>query len=226
MLEVHESAPELLDRLVRIYEAAGGAVAHREPEHAVALLRFPACACCRQGQVIPSIERQGYLYLPPSTYSSEGERYQFLVPEDRLDGRLREHLPAADEVVRLGVESLASAGFEGEFLVPVGSLLDRLSPRQREAMLLAVLRGYYRIPRAITTGDLATLLRISRPAYDALLRKAENKLIGAFFPYLASHASGGTGALAAEGASAAGVDRPRASRVGRRAPGALPLRRS
>ncbi|TNA16087.1 hypothetical protein EMF73_33795, partial [Klebsiella pneumoniae] len=64
-----------------------------------------------------------------------------------------------------------------------------LTPRQRQAIVLAFARGYYRIPHAVTTGELAQALEISREAFDALLRKAENKLLAALFPYLAAQSA-------------------------------------
>ena len=134
--------------------------------------------------MIPTIESQGHLYLPPSSYSSEGETYQFLVPEERLDAHLLEKLPRSVHVGRTGTEPLTSLGCEGGFLVPVSILLRDLTDRQRRAIVTAILRGYYRIPRRVKTEELAQTFGISRPAFEALLRKAENKLVAALFPYL------------------------------------------
>ena len=191
MLEVHARDPEEVDRIVRAYTAAGGRVMHRDPGANAALVRFPTCACCRAGQVIPSIEHQRYLYLPPSSYSAVGERYQFLVPEERFDPRLGERLPRGVEIVGVGTRPLSSLGFEGAYLVPIGSLVEQLTPRQRDAIVTATLRGYYRIPRAITTAELARTFQVSRPAFESLLRKAENKLVTALFPYLTGPAPSG-----------------------------------
>jgi predicted DNA binding protein len=183
-LEVHSLDAEELRRLVRDYEAIGGTVIYREPDQSAALVRFASCACCASGRVIPSIESQGYLYLPPSAYSSEGESYQFLVEEERIAGRLLKSLPSDVETLRVGTKPLSALDFESGFLVPVGSLFRSLTPRQRQALLIGILRGYYRIPRAVMTEELARSLGISRPAFEALLRKAENKLVTTLFPYL------------------------------------------
>lgn len=184
ILEVHAEAPSELGALVKEYTAVGGEVLYRDREGSAALVRFEQCACCRSARVIPTIEAQGYLYLPPSTYSTDGETYQFLVPEERLDAHLLERLPPSVRVVRTGTEPLTSLEFEGGFLVPVGVLLRDLTDRQRRAIVTAILRGYYRIPRRVKTEELARSFGISRPAFEALLRKAENKLVAALFPYL------------------------------------------
>ncbi len=184
MLEVHGLDAEELGRLLQEYERIGGTVIYREPDRSAVLVRFASCACCTSGRVIPSIESQGYLYLPPSAYSAEGESYQFLVEEERMAGRLLKSLPPDVETVHVGTKPLSALDFESGFLVPVGSLFRTLTPRQRQALVAATLRGYYRIPRAVKTEELARSLGISRPAFEALLRKAENKLVTTLFPYL------------------------------------------
>jgi predicted DNA binding protein len=190
MLEVHARDPEVLTRLVSEYDRIGGEVLYEERDRSAALVRFAACACCRSGRVIPTIEELGHLYLPPSGYSAEGESYQYLAQEERLESHLPDRLPAGVNIVRVGTKPLTSLEFEGGFLVPVGVLFRGLTHRQRQAIVTGILRGYYRIPRAVTTGELARGFGISRPAFDALLRKAENKLVAALFPYLTVQGSG------------------------------------
>jgi predicted DNA binding protein len=190
MLEVHARDPDVLADLVAVYRKIGGKLLYGEEDGSAALVRFPSCACCRSGQVIPAIEGSGRLYLPPSVYSREGENYQFLAEERRLESNLLDRLPKGVDVARAGTKPLKSLEFEGGFLVPVGALFRGLTDRQRQAIVSAILRGYYRIPHAITTQELARGLGISRPAFDALLRKAEGKLATALFPYLTVQDSG------------------------------------
>ena len=190
ILEVQAPDPEVLTPLLSEYGRIGGEVLYAERDKSAALVRFPACACCGSGKVIPTIEAFGHLYLPPSIYSAEGERYQFLVQEERLDSHLLDRLPRGVKVVRVSTKPLTSLEFEGGFLVPVGVLFRGLSDRQRQAIVTGILRGYYRIPRAVKTEELARDFGISRAAFDALLRKAENKLAAALFPYLTVQGSG------------------------------------
>ncbi len=185
ILEVHAGDGAELTKLVSEYARIGGRVLYEEQDRTAALVGFRACACCGSGKVIPSLEGRGYLYLPPSSYSSEGESYQFLVQDGQLDPRLRDRLPPEVEVRRVGTKPLVNLEFEGGFLVPVGVFLRELTDRQRQAIVTAVVRGYYRIPRAVKTEELARSFEVSRPAFEALLRKAENKLVAALFPYLA-----------------------------------------
>ncbi|EMA06379.1 helix-turn-helix domain-containing protein [Haloferax denitrificans] len=54
---------------------------------------------------------------------------------------------------------------------------DNLTDRQREALTLAVSRGYYESPRQVTSEELAAELGISQPSLSSLLRRGERQLI-------------------------------------------------
>lgn len=56
---------------------------------------------------------------------------------------------------------------------------DGLTSRQREAITLAVSRGYYENPRQVTTEELAEELGISQSSLSGLLRRAERELVTA-----------------------------------------------
>lgn len=54
---------------------------------------------------------------------------------------------------------------------------DSLTDRQREALSLALSRGYYESPRKATAQDLAEEFDISQPAMSSLLRRGERQLL-------------------------------------------------
>lgn len=54
---------------------------------------------------------------------------------------------------------------------------DGLTDRQREALTLAITRGYYESPRQVTAEELAQELGISQPSLSSLLRRGERQLI-------------------------------------------------
>jgi len=62
-----------------------------------------------------------------------------------------------------------------------GDGLVELTDRQRQALEAAYRSGYFEWPRENAAEDLAELLEISRPTFQAHLRKAENQLLSAFF---------------------------------------------
>lgn len=54
---------------------------------------------------------------------------------------------------------------------------DELTGRQREALTLAISRGYYESPRQVTAEELAEELDISQPSLSSLLRRGERQLL-------------------------------------------------
>jgi predicted DNA binding protein len=54
---------------------------------------------------------------------------------------------------------------------------DGLTDRQREALTLAISRGYYESPRQVTAEELADELGISQPSLSSLLRRGERELL-------------------------------------------------
>ncbi|ELZ01423.1 helix-turn-helix domain-containing protein [Natrialba aegyptia] len=54
---------------------------------------------------------------------------------------------------------------------------EGLTDRQREALTLAVSRGYYESPRQVTAAELAEELDISQPSLSSLLRRGERQLL-------------------------------------------------
>lgn len=54
---------------------------------------------------------------------------------------------------------------------------DGLTDRQRDALTLALSRGYYESPRKVTAQELAEEFDISQPAMSSLLRRGERQLL-------------------------------------------------
>ncbi|MFC7176112.1 helix-turn-helix domain-containing protein [Halosegnis marinus] len=58
-----------------------------------------------------------------------------------------------------------------------GREFDGLTEPQREALVLAYRRGYFEVPRAVTTGDLAAELGVSTQAVSERLRRGCARLV-------------------------------------------------
>ncbi|MEM7819301.1 MAG: helix-turn-helix domain-containing protein [Candidatus Aenigmatarchaeota archaeon] len=56
-------------------------------------------------------------------------------------------------------------------------IYPKLSPKQKEAIELAIKHGYYEFPRRIKLGKLAEISGVKRQTYQENLRRAEKKLI-------------------------------------------------
>ncbi len=64
------------------------------------------------------------------------------------------------------------------------SLLGELTKKQSHALMTAIARGYYEIPKKLSTDDIAKSLDLPRTTYEEHLRKAESKVMKAMAPLL------------------------------------------
>jgi predicted DNA binding protein len=69
-------------------------------------------------------------------------------------------------------------------VISTTSLLGGLTEKQASALITALNEGYYRIPKKITTDEIAQRLGIPRTTFEEHLRKAESKVLVALTPYL------------------------------------------
>ena len=93
----------------------------------------------------------------------------------------REGIGQAQEIM-----DMLECGADCESVMPFdgneGSLQSRLTDRQRTALLTAFERGYYDIPRSVTTQDIANELEISHQALSERFRRAHKELVAADLP--------------------------------------------
>jgi|SRR3989338_3991961 len=73
----------------------------------------------------------------------------------------------------------------GDIFLP--HIYPKLSPKQKEAIELAVKEGYYEYPRKIYLENLAKIAKVKRQTFQENLRRAEKKLI----PFLTESLNGG-----------------------------------
>jgi predicted DNA binding protein len=184
MIEVHAATAEVLDLVQGIYRDQGGMVLLRSREGDGALIGFERCVCCATGGVINLLEEAGNTHLSPVSYGSDGETYQFLSPGKSFTPETLRQLGRKVEVVRLDTRPLSTLALEGRFMIPVGALLHELTDRQRAALVTAIERGYYEVPRRVTLEQISPIFGISRQAYETLLRKGEEKIVTLLNPYL------------------------------------------
>ncbi|RBI63230.1 transcriptional regulator [halophilic archaeon] len=127
-------------------------------------------------RIEPVLARHNCLLVPPLRYA-DGEKWCRVLALDpanltALYRELAESFPVTVESKR----EVASVTADRPLLTPETALPD-LSERQREALLAAHEAGYYRIPREITTAELADAMDVERRTFEEHLRRAENKLV-------------------------------------------------
>jgi predicted DNA binding protein len=112
--------------------------------------------------------QQGLVVVPPVVFDGDGTISITIVgANDSLHSAI-DQMPAGIEVEVVSVQTYTG---------PSGHSLTELSPRQREAVEVAVECGYYHEPRAGSVSDVAAALGCSTGTAAEHLRKAEMKVM-------------------------------------------------
>lgn len=165
-----EDVPELVDNSHILEQGQTWVVARCRCEPYGITARIQSMGC---SVVYPVVETEGlehYTVLAPSR-----ERLQAAV--EHLEEENTVHIDQVKEV----------HGNALDVQVSLSSVTGELTPRQLEALLLAVREGYYETPRRVEAEDLAKRLGISRSTLQEHLRKAERALLGRFASIVGEH---------------------------------------
>lgn len=160
-----------------------------------ATLMLLPCIGLPHDDVYERIDQHHCLHVPPMRVEGGHEVYTmvaFSEPRTReLFARLREEGRAVELAAKrpLEVQPLLNSRSFG-----ANALFHGLTDRQMEALLLAFRHGRYREPRSLTAASIAESVGLSRSTFEEHLRKAENRLIANFAPYLEMYAKARKGA--------------------------------
>ena len=119
----------------------------------------------------PVILRYDWEYVTV-LFDSEKQTRSFLEKLNELMDYILLSLEKTDEIFLLKIKN------------NLKQIFTNLTDKQKESLLLAWKKGYYTIPRAIKTEELAKEEQISRFAFEKKLRKAENSLIDNIIPLI------------------------------------------
>lgn len=184
MERLFDEVPEIVDRS-HIIERGGTWVVAR-------------CRCEPYG-ITDRIQSMGCSVVYPVIETEGLEHYTVLAPSrSRLQSTV-EHLEEGNTVHVDQVQEVHGDALDVR--VSLSSVTGELTPRQLEALLLAVREGYYETPRRVEADELATRLGIGRSTFQEHLRKAERALLGEFASIVGEHP-------ALEDAAAKGPGRP------------------
>jgi len=129
------------------------------------------------------LRRHDCLLLPPITYVDGAKVIRVLALDPgNLTALYRDLL--SEHRVTVEATREVDAVAQDRPLLTLDTALPDLSPRQHEALRAAVEAGYYEIPRATTTGELAERLDVDRRTYEEHLRRAEKKLLPALVDHV------------------------------------------
>jgi len=145
------------------------------------------CRCDHFKSVCPTIERNHCLELKPTIYKDGWEWYRVIAFSDRDIKRLFKELGEFCEIKITSRVVKESGAIKDGQIISTSSLFAGLTDKQLKALLYAVGNGYYRVPKKITTTEIANLMGVPRTTYEEHLRKAESKILVSIAPYLQMH---------------------------------------
>jgi len=120
----------------------------------------------------------GCLLLPPLTYRDGAKHCRILAIDAAALTAIYRDL-AADHAVDVVEKHDLASPTPSRPRRSLDALLPRLTDRQRTVFVAAHDAGYYRIPRDVTTSELAADFDLDRRTLEDHLRRAENKLVDA-----------------------------------------------
>lgn len=136
-----------------------------------------------EGYIETYLQRHSCLLLPPLRYEHGSKRVRVLA----LDGqRLTDFFRDLTEDFEVTVDSKRTINVpvSGSPLLRAELFVPDLSPRQHEVLLSAWKRGYYEIPRGVTTAELAESFGLDRRTIENHIRRAEQKMVNAIAEHL------------------------------------------
>lgn len=151
-----------------LYEAS-------DDENLYAIVR--SCLCSLDDSLISWFEEYSCLYVPPTVYRHGWEHYTVTAFDDRDVRALLGDLDSARDIEVLSTKTVESRRVPHSLFMTADTLFGELTPRQLEALRIALDSGYFEQPREASIKELAAQTSVARSTYEEHLRKAQNKLI-------------------------------------------------
>lgn len=143
------------------------------------------CNCSEIGKAVtPHIQKNNCLEMQPVFYKHGWEWYRIIAFKQRDVKNLFEELEEFTTLEMISRRKIEDASVKEAFVISTNSLLGELTGKQSFALLIALSRGYYEIPKKVSTDEIAKSLDLPRTTYEEHLRKAESKVMKAVAPLL------------------------------------------
>jgi len=150
-----------------------------------AQLVFASCHCAViKRPVSPLIEKYNALPIQLIFYKHGWEWYRILAFRQKDIRALFSELEEFTNAQIISRRTIAGPSVKEAFMISPSSLLGELTKKQAYALMTALSRGYYEIPKRVSTDEIARSLKLPRTTYEEHLRKAESKVMKAVAPLL------------------------------------------
>jgi hypothetical protein len=163
----------------------GTKVVRKELSSSNVQLVVHSCNCGRlPANVSFLFSKHNCVEMQPCVYRDGWEWYRFLAFSQRDIKALFDELSKAGKAEVVSRVSREGSTVRESVVVSVANLFGGLTQRQLEAIVVALRNDYYRVPKRVTTDEIAERLGVPRTTYEEHLRKAEGKVLRAVAPYL------------------------------------------
>ena len=125
--------------------------------------------------VSPVIEKHNCLRIEPIMYKHGWEWYRILAFRQKDVKELFLELEKFANVQLVSRRTLEETAVRESLVLSPRSLLGELTKKQSHALMTAIARGYYEIPKKLSTDDIAKSLDLPRTTYEEHLRKLKAK---------------------------------------------------
>ncbi|MDA4130869.1 MAG: helix-turn-helix domain-containing protein [Thaumarchaeota archaeon] len=150
-----------------------------------AQLVMQSCHCAGiKRAVSPLIEKYNSLAMQPIFYKHGWEWYRILAFRQKDIRGLFSELAEFTNAQIISRRTIEGTSVREAFMISPTSLLGDLTKKQAFALTTALARGYYEIPKKVSTDEMATSLKLPRTTFEEHLRKAESKVMKAVAPLL------------------------------------------
>ncbi|MHA1976215.1 MAG: helix-turn-helix domain-containing protein [Candidatus Hodarchaeales archaeon] len=155
------------------------------PESSSMQLILKRCRCS-DSSISQILERYDCLELPPVRYFNGSMILNLIITSESsklIVEDIENEIPNA-KVRVLKLAPIKKLENPYPLYLPLDELKQIITPRQLEAVTVALNRGYYKIPKQNYLEALAEDMSIKRRTYEDHLRKAENKIMEYVIPAL------------------------------------------
>ena len=143
------------------------------------------CSCLSsRDSVAWLIERHRCLEVYPAVYTQGWEWYRLIALSGTdLKGFFTD-LGATGRVEIISKKVVKTGSIRDTFAISTASLFGDLSDKQSKAFRYALDRGYYALPKGISTRTMAKNSGVTRTTFEEHLRKAQSKVMRSLAPYV------------------------------------------
>ncbi len=154
-----------------------GIVLYRASDDTALSVVIRSSLCSLDDSLISRFEAHNCLYMPPTVYRQGWEHYTVTAFDGGDVRALLRDLDTDRDIEVLSTKAVETRRVPHHLFMTADSLVQDLTPRQLEALRIALDNGYFDQPRGASVAELSAQTSVARSTYEEHLRKAQNKVM-------------------------------------------------